>query len=227
MDVFVTLVILVLAAYLLGSVPAAYVAARLSRGVDIREYGSGNVGVSNLLKVAPRWLAVPVTLFDLGKGALAIWVSQLLGLGLVGQIAVGLAAIIGHNWPCFLRFNGGRGLLTVLGVALMLQPWLAMAGLVLVFAGLPFGLMSLTSLLVVAMLPVSVWFLRQPLEVEEPFTLALGFAAILLVVVIRRLSAPKTSVTESVSPGQLLVNRLLWDRDIRDRKAWVNRKLVR
>ena len=218
------LTLLILGAYLLGSVPAAYVAAKLSRGIDLREYGSGNVGVSNLLKVAPKWLAVPVVLFDLGKGVLAVWVAQLLGMGVLEQVVVGLAAIIGHNWPVFLRLSGGRGILAVLGVTLMLQPWLAIGGLLLAFSGLPFGHMALTTILAVALLPVASWFLSQPLGIGEPFILTLGFVAVLLVTIARRLTAPKTSVTQSVSLGQLMVNRLLWDRDIRDRKAWINRK---
>lgn len=221
------LVLLILGAYLLGSVPAAYIAAKLSRGIDLREYGSGNVGVSNLLKVAPRWLAIPVILFDIGKGALAVWVAQLLGLGLFEQVVVGLAAIVGHNWPVFLRFSGGRGILTVGGVFLILSPWLAVAGAILAFIGLPFGQMAVTTLLAVTLFPVASWFLSKPLGIEEPLILTLGFLAILLVVVIRRLTAPRTSVTDSVSRGQLMVNRLFFDRDIRDRKAWISRKLVK
>lgn len=217
-------VLLILGAYLLGSVPIAYVIAKLSRGIDLRQYGSGNVGVSNLLKVTSKWLAIPVIIFDLGKGALVVWVAQLLEFGLLEQVTVGLAAIIGHNWPVFLRFSGGRGVLTVGGVVLMLSPWLALGGIILTFIGLPFGLMALTNLLALTLLPISSWFLSEPLGVQEPLLLTLGLVAILLIVIIRRLTAPKTSFTDSVSRGQLLVNRLFWDRDIRDRKAWVNQK---
>jgi len=217
-------VLLILGAYLLGSVPIAYVIAKLSRGIDLRQYGSGNVGVSNLLKVTSKWLAIPVIIFDLGKGALVVWVAQLLEFGLLEQVTVGLAAIIGHNWPVFLRFSGGRGVLTVGGVVLMLSPWLALGGIILTFIGLPFGLMALTNLLALTLLPISSWFLSEPLGVQEPLLLTLGLVAILLIVIIRRLTAPKTSFTDSVSRGQLLVNRLFLDRDIRDRKAWVNQK---
>lgn len=217
-------VLLILGAYLLGSVPIAYVIAKLSRGIDLRQYGSGNVGVSNLLKVTSKWLAIPVIIFDLGKGALVVWVAQLLEFGLLEQVTVGLAAIIGHNWPVFLRFSGGRGVLTVGGVVLMLSPWLALGGIILTFIGLPFGLMALTNLLALTLLPISSWFLSEPLGIQEPLLLTLGLVAILLIVIIRRLTAPKTSFTDSVSRGQLLVNRLFLDRDIRDRKAWVNQK---
>ncbi len=217
-------VLLILGAYLLGSIPAAYVAAKLSRGIDLRKYGSGNVGVSNLITVAPKWLAIPVIFFDLGKGALAIWAAQLLGLGVFEEILSGLAAIIGHNWPVFLKFNGGRGVLTLAGVVLMLSPQLAVAGLVIAFLGLPFGQLALTALVALLLLPVATFFLGPSLGIEEPLILTLGYVAVLVIVLVRRLTAPKTSLTNSVSRGQLFLNRFLWDRDIRDRKAWIERK---
>ena len=73
-------ILLVIGAYLLGSVPSAYLVARWSRGVDIRRYGSGNVGATNLLKITSKWLAILVIIFDLGKGAVMVWIAQLLGL---------------------------------------------------------------------------------------------------------------------------------------------------
>jgi len=98
---------LLLGAYLLGSVPGAYLAARWSRGIDIRRFGSGNVGMSNLWRAAPAWVSVPVILLDGLKGAGPIWLAQALGLSLWAQAAVGLAAVAGNNWPLFLGFNGG------------------------------------------------------------------------------------------------------------------------
>ena len=220
----IVLILLILGAYLLGSVPAAYLAAKLSRGIDLRQYGSGNVGVSNLLKVTPKWLAIPVIIFDAGKGALAVWIAQLVGLGVLEQVAVGIAAIIGHNWPVFLRFSGGRGIMTVIGVGLMLAPLPTIAAVILAFIGLPFGLLAATTLIVIVLLPIAIWFLSEPLGTEEPLIITLGFVTVLVIAIIRRLTAPKTSLTDSVSRGQLIVNRLFFDRDIRDRKAWINRR---
>ena len=127
---------LILASYLLGSVPAAYLAARLSRGIDIRLYGSGNVGFSNLAKFTSKTVAIPVFVFDLAKGMAMVLLARLLGLGTVQQVIIGLAAIIGHNWSVFLRFSGGRGILTALGVILVLAPWLALIllAIALIFA---------------------------------------------------------------------------------------------
>lgn len=216
-------IVLILAAYLLGSVPFAYLVVKWSRGIDLRQYGSGNVGASNVVAVASKRLAIPVIVFDLGKGAVMVWVAQLVGLSIAQQVTVGLAAIVGHNWSVFLRFGGGRGALTLAGVALYLVPWLALILLVVVFLFGLFRQMALGGILVIACFPTFSWFLDQPFGIEEPLPLTLGFSAMFLVTVIRRLTAPRTSVTASVPSGQLLVNRLLFDRDIRDRKAWIHR----
>jgi glycerol-3-phosphate acyltransferase PlsY len=218
-------VLLLLGAYLLGSVPAAYLAARWSRGIDIRQYGSGNIGVSNLWRSTSKWLAMPVIIFDFGKGMPLVWTAQLLGLGIDQQVVIGLAAIIGHNWPLFLRFNGGRGLLTTLGVAFALPPvnglvpWEAIVAVVIVLIGTfiihnaPIG----TGAAVASASLVSWAF-------DRPLPMTLGFLAMFLIAIIRRLTAPKTSFTTSVPLRQLLLNRLLFDRDIRDGKAWLQRQ---
>ena len=98
--------LLTLAAYLLGSVPAAYLAARWSRGIDIRRFSDGNVGVSNLLRLTSKRVGIPIIFFDLAKGMPMVGVAQLVGLEIYQQVVVGLAAIIGHNWSVFLRFSG-------------------------------------------------------------------------------------------------------------------------
>ena len=215
--------LLIAGAYLLGSVPTAYLVAKWSRGIDIRQYGSGNIGASNILRSTSKWLAIPVTIFDIGKGVLAVWVAQLLGLGVTEQIVVGLAAILGHNWPVFLRFQGGRGIFTSLGVILILSPIIGLIILVVAYSLAPFRKLSLGVLIALVSLPILSWFFGQPLGVEERLTITLGYLAILVIAVLKRLTAPRTSVTVSVSTGQLLVNRLLFDRDIRDREAWIHR----
>ncbi len=216
-------ILLIIAAYLLGSMPVAYLVVKWFRGIDIRQYGSGNVGATNVVAVASKRLAIPVIIFDLGKGAAMVWVAQLVGLGVAQQVTVGIAAIIGHNWPVFLRFSGGRGVLTLLGVAIILAPKLVLILLAVVFVLALFRQMSLGAVLAIAALPIFSWFLDQPFGIEEPLPVTSGFLATFLITVLRRLTAPRTSVTASVSPQELLVNRLLFDRDIRDREAWIHR----
>jgi len=216
--------LLTVGAYLFGSVPAAYLAGRWSRGIDIRQYGDGNVGSTNLMRLSSKRIAIPVVIFDLGKGALMVWIAQLLGLDTTQQVVVGLAAVIGHNWPVFLRFNGGRGIFTSLGVIAILVPWIGLIILVIAYGLAPFHQLAVGVFLAVIFAPAGAWFLSQPLGVTDRLPIALGFLAIFLITVIRRLTAPRTIFTDSVGPGQLLVNRLLFDRDIRDRKAWIQQR---
>jgi len=211
-------------AYLFGSVPAAYLAGRWSRGIDIRQYGDGNVGSTNLMRLTSKRIAIPVVIFDLGKGALMVWVAQLLGLDITQQAVIGVAAVIGHNWPVFLRFNGGRGIFTTLGVIAMLVPWVGLIILAIAYGLAPFRQLAVGVFLAVIFAPLAAWFLSQPLGVPDRLPLSLGFLALFLIVVIRRLTAPQTTFTASVTRGQLFVNRLFFDRDIRDRKAWIRQR---
>jgi glycerol-3-phosphate acyltransferase PlsY len=217
---------LLVGAYLVGSIPTAYLVARWRQGIDIRQYGSGNVGASNVVRSSGKWLAAVVSIVDLAKGVLMVWAAQAAGLALGLQVAVGLAAIIGHNWPVFLRFSGGRGVLTTMGVAFVLPlvngplvPWAFIISLAL-GAVFIFGLhnLPLGTIIGVAVLPLVSWLFGEPLA------FILGFLAMLLLMVIRRLTAPRTSFTASVATGELLINRFLLDRDIRDREAWIYRK---
>ncbi len=214
---------MVIGAYLLGSMPTAYLVAKWRRGIDIRQYGSGNVGASNVLAVVSKRWSIVVTIFDVGKGALMVWIAQLLKLEPYQQATVGIAAIIGHNWPVFLRFQGGRGIFTSLGVITVLSPWLGLIALVfpyLFFA--PFRQLSLGVGLVLIIIPIVSWFFSQPLGITQPLTITLSVIAILLIVIIRRLTAPRRPISASVSTGELIINRLLFDRDIKDRKAWIS-----
>jgi glycerol-3-phosphate acyltransferase PlsY len=214
--------LLVLGAYLMGSVPAAYLAAKLSRGIDIRQYGDGNVGATNLLRLTSKWVAIPVIIFDLGKGLIMVLAAQLVGLGIAQQVTVGLAAIIGHNWPIFLHFNGGRGILTTLGVITIMVPWIGLIVFLIAYGLAPFHQLAFGVLLSVIAAPTSAWFLSQPLGVADKLPITLGFLVMFLIVTFRRLTAPRTSFTASVPLRQLLVNRLLFDRDIRDREVWIH-----
>ena len=218
--------LLIIGAYLLGSMPAAYLVAKWSRGIDIRQYGSGNAGASNVTTIVGKRWGLPVIIFDIVKGMVAIYVAQHIGLGTTGQVVTGLATIVGHNWPIFLRFKGGRGGLTTLGVALILAPKLALPLFAMVLILALFKQMALGTVLAMAALPICASLLSQPLGITEPLPLSLGFLATFLLTVIKRLIRPRAPIAASVSTGQLLVNRLLFDRDIRDRKVWIHRSPI-
>jgi glycerol-3-phosphate acyltransferase PlsY len=217
--------LLIVGSYLLGSVPAGYLAVKWYRGIDIRQYGTGKVGASNVMRVASKWLAIPVAIFDIGKGALAVWVAQLLGLDAAAQITAGIAAIIGHNWPIFLGFQGGRGVFTSLGVITMLSPWLGLIIFVMPYLLAPIHQVALGVFFALSSLPVFSWFLSQPLGIEDRLPITLGFIVLILIGLLTRVIAPRDKLSQSVPAVELFFNRLLFDRDIRDRKAWTERNL--
>jgi glycerol-3-phosphate acyltransferase PlsY len=133
------IVIAIVIGYLLGSIPSAYLAGRLRKGVDIREVGSKNMGAINVYYEVGLVEAILVTLVDLGKGVGAIllvrWLSDI-PLGSPFDFLAGLtgaAAIIGHIFPVFLKFRGGKGGATAIGILIFLMPW-AVPFLFVVFA---------------------------------------------------------------------------------------------
>lgn len=206
--------LLLVASYLVGSIPMGYIAVKLSRGVDIRDYGSGGIGASNVFRNFSKLLGVWVFIYDFAKGALMVGITRLLGLDISLQVAIGLAAVIGHNWSVFLHFNGGRGVATTLGVEFTLMYWL-----VLVFLGgaiftLLLGSSPVPVLLGIALLPLASWIHH------EPQALTLGLFGFLIIIIIRRLTAPRTDLSKSISTHELLLNRFLFDRDIRDGNEW-------
>ena len=115
--------LLLVAAYLVGSVPVAFLVVKWRYGEDIRRHGTGGVGASNVFKSFSKPIGFLIFIYDIGKGVLMVWIARRLGLNLSMQVAVGLAVVAGHNWPVFLRFNAGRGLATTIGVAIFLFPW--------------------------------------------------------------------------------------------------------
>jgi glycerol-3-phosphate acyltransferase PlsY len=108
--------------YLLGSIPFAYIIGRLKKGVDIREVGGGNVGALNTYREIGPLYGLGVLAADIVKGALAVWIASWLGLDLEWICVAGFAAVVGHNWPVFIKFKGGMGAATVIGVLAALTP---------------------------------------------------------------------------------------------------------
>lgn len=117
-------------AYLLGSIPWGYFLLHWQRGIDIREYGSGRIGMTNVLRTAGGRMAAAVLLLDLGKGILAVLLAREVIGTTTGEVVVGLLALIGHNWPVFLRFRGGRGIATGLGSLSVMAPLAVVVGMV-------------------------------------------------------------------------------------------------
>ena len=110
--------LIVLVAYLLGSVPTAYIAGRTLKGIDIRHIGDGNMGAANAYRQLGPRVGVMVGIVDAAKGALAVLIAQAADAPQAVVLLAGAAAVFGHNWPIFLGFRGGRGESTTIGVLL-------------------------------------------------------------------------------------------------------------
>lgn len=155
----VDFILLLCAAYLLGSISFAVLLARLRHQPDPRSFGSGNPGASNMLRLGNRPLALATLLGDMGKGALVVWLAARVGLEPVQQAWVGLLALLGHILPLYCRFQGGKGVATAAGVLLILS-WPAAALAALVWLGV-FALRATASLAslaaCVAILPWTAW----------------------------------------------------------------------
>ncbi|MGE5477565.1 MAG: glycerol-3-phosphate 1-O-acyltransferase PlsY [Bacteroidales bacterium] len=160
--------------YLLGSVPFGLVLTRAAGLGDIRQIGSGNIGATNVLRTGRKGLALATLLLDGGKGAIAVGLAWALAGG-HAPLAAGFAAVLGHNFPVWLKFKGGKGVATTFGT-LMAATWpvgLAACGTWLVTAAL-FRISSLSALVALAASPVFAWFLAGP----ETALMAAGLAVL-------------------------------------------------
>jgi glycerol-3-phosphate acyltransferase PlsY len=149
-------------AYLIGAVPTSFIVVRLARGIDLRTVGSGNLGATNLYRQLGWRYAVPVAVFDMLKGAFPVAVvAPWVGLGLVGSVALGMVAVLGHVYSVFVGFKGGKGVATGGGIILGLAPWAFVISLVLwLLVVWLSGYVSLASIVAAVSLPPAIWLLH-------------------------------------------------------------------
>jgi glycerol-3-phosphate acyltransferase PlsY len=165
-------------AYLLGSISFAIVVSRLLRLPDPRSYGSKNPGATNVLRTGKKVAAVLTLLGDTGKGWLAVWLAYHHTLDPGVASAAGLAAFLGHLYPVYYRFQGGKGVATAAGVLFGLDLWLGLGtlvtfGVIAVF----FRYVSLASMVAAAFAAFFSWFIK----LETPVVCAVAVMAVLLV----------------------------------------------
>jgi glycerol-3-phosphate acyltransferase PlsY len=169
------LVFFILIAYLLGSVSSAIVVTKLFVNTDIRQQGSGNPGATNVLRVAGKKAAAVVFLFDVLKGALPVYLGFLFGLEPLGLSAIAISACIGHIFPVYFEFKGGKGVATALGALLPLNWWLALC--LVTTWGLVFALSRISSLAAIFT------FLLAPIYTylfEPDYTIAVSLLCLLI-----------------------------------------------
>ena len=154
---------LIVIAYLLGSIPTAVWVGKYFYGIDVRQHGSGNAGTTNTLRTLGKVPAVFVLLIDVLKGIGAINLAHYSNLSADSfvnfQVILGIAAVVGHVFPVFAQFNGGKGIATMFGVLLGIHPMLALLCMAIFVVTLAFSkYVSLSSLLASAALPILIFF---------------------------------------------------------------------
>jgi len=174
---------LICGAYFLGSVPFGYLIVRLVRGVDIRETGSGSIGATNVVRAMGKRWGILVFALDVAKGFLPALAGMRIGSPAVACCA-GLAAVAGHNWPCFLAFRGGKGVATSCGVVLAVFPPGLAAGLAAWAVSLKlWRYVSLSSMIGgAALLAAALAFQDEPFGADLPVTVLAVTAAALSVI---------------------------------------------
>ena len=208
-------------AYLWGAVPTAYLVGRYVKGIDIREYGSGNVGATNVMTHVGVRIGFLLGTFDcLAKGTLPVVAAKLLDQSLAIQVTMGLVAMAGHSWSPYLRFTGGRGVATAVGVVLgmaMYWEFLVLTVVMGAIGRLIFRESGLWTFISMFLLPVLAYLFSRPTELFY-MTLAIG-----LLLTMKRLTANWEPVSGEYSLMRVALNRALWDRDVPKRVAWTRR----
>ena len=151
-------------AYLLGNIATAYLVSKASGKIDIRKYGSGNAGSTNVLRVLGAKPAAIAFLGDVLKGTAAVLIGRYIG-GSYGEILAGIFVVVGHNWPIFLGGKGGKGIATTIGLMIPIDPIMV---LIIVITGVTVILttryVSLGSVLGVSIYPLAMIITKKPME---------------------------------------------------------------
>jgi len=172
--------LILIVCYLIGSIPFGYLLVRLKTGEDVRAEGSGNIGATNVLRTQGRGLGVATLALDALKGLAAVWLmSYFSEASLFWMSGAAVAVMLGHVYPVFLKFQGGKAVATFIGAFGYLAPWPLLAVLiifVIVVAATRF--ISLGSILAAASFPFGVWLIMHP---APPVLLAALIAALLII----------------------------------------------
>jgi len=200
-------VLAVLLAYFLGSVPFGVILATLFGGTDVRKSGSGNIGATNVARVAGPLAGTLTLIFDIAKGAGAVLLAEKLSNGSARWMMIaGIVALVGHCFPVWLKFKGGKGVATAAGVFLVLSPLACLAAVLLFLLVVIFWrYVSVGSVSAAAAMPLLVYFLWAPRH-APPLALAVGAVAAALLIIykhrgnLRRLlegTEPKFSLSKN------------------------------
>jgi acyl phosphate:glycerol-3-phosphate acyltransferase len=181
-----TLWLIPIAAYLVGSIPFGYLIVKMGSGSDVRGAGSGNIGATNVTRVAGKGAGLATLLLDVGKGYLAVWLAMRWSHGNIRwMMAAGVAVVLGHTFSCWLRFRGGKGVATGLGVFLAIA-WQAVLATLLVWLVVVafWRYVSLGSVVAAAALPILVYLFYAPGH-APPLAVSFGSVAVAIIVIFK------------------------------------------
>ena len=185
--------LILIAAYLLGSIPFGYLVVRARTGGDVRETGSGGTGATNVSRRAGKLAGILTLMLDAAKGAAAVWLARLFlteDLGINWWVAAAVVLVIlGHCFPVWLRFRGGKGVATGVGAFLALSPMaVAIVGVIFIVIVAATRYVSLGSITAAALFPLCVWLLgnRAPAQTESAPMLTAAIAGALLIIFMHR-----------------------------------------
>lgn len=158
-----TPVLLLLAAFLIGGVPFGYLLVKATTGRDVRVMGSGNIGATNVLRTTGRAVGVLTLLLDIGKGAFAVWLAEYFTGSTLWMAGAAVAVMLGHAYPVFLRFRGGKAVASFVGAFLYLTPVPLLATLVIFIVAVAASrYISLGSMVAAGLFPLAVFLIEHP-----------------------------------------------------------------
>ncbi len=199
--------LLIIFGYLIGAFPTGYLMGILW-GRDLRKEGYRKISASNVHKVLNIWVAIPVAIIDLLKGFIPVYIGKVLGVELIYLEIAGVASIVGHNYPVYLRFKGGgRGIATASGMLLCLLPKEFLIGAVL--------FLSLTLIMGSSPIPTIITFIFLPILAvifKEPLSIILTLVFIFIFIMITRVIAGYKEIKEASEKKKVFLRRLLYDR---------------
>lgn len=170
--------VVIILSFLIGSIPTGLLIAK-TKGIDLRKVGSGNIGATNVLRAVGKEAALFTLIGDIAKGALPVAIGKFFGLGIFDAGILGLSAILGHNFSLFLKFKGGKGVATSIGVLLAFSPHVALLTITLwLLTARWTRYSSLSALIAFGLLPLSIYMLDYS---KEKMIIAVAIAGLIFI----------------------------------------------
>ena len=217
----------ILLSYFWGAIPTAYLIAKYYAKIDITKRGSQNIGASNLATSTNQLIGYLIGIFDaFGKGSLPILIFLYIipTQYEITPILCGLASIAGHNWSPYIKFKGGRGLSTTIGVLFAFQMWPHIL-LGTLFIGIMGRIMTkdnaFWTFVTIIMLPIITMATTTQI-IESSLIISLGITCLLIG---KRITSNSRPNLENNKYREILIYRIIWDRDIKNNKKWINRNI--